>query len=230
MLLSTVACGPRTATIRVTIPDLAGVETPLAGIVVNFLPYDRDSILAQLESQAEPRPHTRELDSLFRAFRQPFVEYFRLASAADRARRARDSLIATLPPETARENPSVKLLADSVERLANQSVAARVALDRARAELWPRIEEYRRAVRQWEDSTFRDYSRSVRSRAVFANPVADTTDELGWATITLTDGAWWATTRSIDPGDPNAEWYWNIRIEGDTVLLDPRTGRRRPRY
>jgi hypothetical protein len=36
--------------------------------------------------------------------------------------------------------------------------------------------------------------------------------------------------RSWDATDPNAEWYWNIPVEDDTLLLSSRTARRQPRY
>jgi hypothetical protein len=30
--------------------------------------------------------------------------------------------------------------------------------------------------------------------------------------------------------DPNAEWYWNVPVQGDSLILSPENGRRRPRY
>ncbi len=225
-------CGPRTVTVRVSIPDLAGVETPLSGFTVSFLPYDRDSVLASLEAQAGPRPHQRELDSLFRAFRGPFLEYLLVSDSATRARGLRDSVLTTIDPAARDTSTVLRTLHATAGALGLRALAARAALDRARNELNPSITTYRKAVSAWDDSVFRDYRKVTRSLAdrIFANPVADTTDPLGWATVTLTDGDWWATARSIDPTDPNAEWYWNVRIDRDTVRLDPRTGRHRPRY
>jgi hypothetical protein len=34
----------------------------------------------------------------------------------------------------------------------------------------------------------------------------------------------------VGSGMGSVEWYWNAPIVGDTVLLDSRSGRRRPRY
>lgn len=213
LLILATACRSRTATIRVSIPDVDGIETPVPGLVVSFLPYNRDSIVTALEGKAGPRPNTRELDSLFHAFRGPFVEYLKATARLERLR-------------------SGGAPADSVTGAFRAMTTARSALDRAREQLWPAMTGFRAGVRQWEDSVFRDYALITRSMGerVFANPVADTTDSLGWATITLTNGRWWATARSIDPTDPNGEWYWNIAIAGDTVFLSPQTGRRRPRY
>ena len=207
------ACRARTATIRVSIPDLNGVETPVPGLVVSFLPYNRDSILTALEAKAAPRPRTRELDSLFLDFRTPFIAYLKANARLDSLR-------------------SGGAPAGSMAPAAESLSAARAALDRAREQLGPAMETSRAVVRQWEDSVYRDYSLITRSMGerVFANPVADTTDAVGWATITLTNGRWWATAHSIDPTDPNRQWYWNVAITGDTVFLSPQTGRRRPRY
>ncbi|MEZ4457283.1 MAG: hypothetical protein R2882_12170 [Gemmatimonadales bacterium] len=217
-------CQERVVTFRVSIPDLAGLETPVPDLIVTFLPYDRDSILRTLETGAPPRPHVGELDSLFRAFRTPFQRFLLLSDSAGRARQTADSVRAAgldpAAPETA------------AAALASRLAAARTTLDAARRELWPTITAYRQDVAAWEDSVYRDYRKVTRSQAdrIFATPVADTTDALGWGSAAITSARWWATARTVDPADPNREWYWNVRVEGDTVHLDPRTGRNRPRY
>ena len=67
---------PRDVAVRVSIPGPDSVETPVTGVGLIALPYDRDSVLAALEASARsPRPDTTALDSLFRAFRVPFVSY-----------------------------------------------------------------------------------------------------------------------------------------------------------
>lgn len=213
LLFLATACRPRTATIRVSIPDLDSIETPVPGLMVSFLPYNRDSIVSALEAKAGPRPHTRELDSLFQAFRVPFVEYLKATGRLGKLRLGNHA-------------------ADSIAIAAKAVTTTRSTLNRAREQLWPAMTTYRAVVQRWEDSVYRDYALITRSMGerIFANPVADTTDSLGWATITLTNGRWWATARSIDPTNPNGEWYWNVAIAGDTVFLSPQTGRRRPRY
>lgn len=52
----------------------------------------------------------------------------------------------------------------------------------------------------------------------------------GWAHFTLPAGDWWIYGRSWDATDPNAEWYWNLPVIDDTLLLSSRTGRQRRRY
>jgi hypothetical protein len=62
--------------------------------------------------------------------------------------------------------------------------------------------------------------------------VVDTTDAEGYATLRLPASAaiWWVSAGAWDVTDPNMSWYWNVKADADTVLLDSRTGRRRPRY
>src|ERR1051325_6361176 len=95
VLLALAGCGggPRRAAVRILVPDLEGSETPIAGVVLLALPYDRDSVLAALERRAPTsRPHTAELVSLFRAFRGPFLTFSRAAWRLERMTRQRDSL------------------------------------------------------------------------------------------------------------------------------------------
>lgn len=228
MLVTGAGCRQRTATVRVSIPNPEGIETPVPGMVVTFLPYDRDVVLGSLEAKAGPRPRARELDSLFGIFRQPFAAYLRLSDAVDRVGRARDSLAATRPAADA----DLRRLADSATRLAEAVRVARAALDRTRNATGATISAYREQTYAWERTAYADYDSLVKAMAsrIFANPVADTTDPAGWATIAITNGPWWVTAHSLDPADPNAEWYWNLRIDRDTIHLDPRTGRHRPRY
>jgi hypothetical protein len=228
LLAGSLGCRARTVAVRVSIPALDGAETPLPDLIVTFLPYDRDLLLADLEKQAGPRPRAAELDSLFALFRTPFAVYIRLSDQVSRIRLARDSVARLRGPT----DPATVAFADSADRLSARAIAARAALDRTRNAIWPTITKYREETRQWETAAFKDYSTRVKSQSsrIFANPVSDTTDAAGWTTVTLTDGTWWATAHSIDPIDPNAEWYWNVRIERDTVSLSPRTGRHRPRY
>jgi len=228
LLALVVSCsGPgREIAVEVRIPDPNGVLTPIPGMLVVALPYDRDSIVQALESRApEARPHTKALDSLFQAFQQPFAVYAQLAWREDRLRRTRDSL-ASAGADTA-------AFADSLARLAPELERARKLLDSARRSTWGRIEELRADVRRWEQATYTGYDTMVLTlaRDRMREGVADTTDAFGRAVFALDKSTWWIHARSPDPADPNAEWYWNLPVrEADTVLLSPATGRRRPRY
>ncbi|MFL5531004.1 MAG: hypothetical protein ACJ8BC_03375 [Gemmatimonadales bacterium] len=219
--------------VRVSIPDAESRETPAAGVGIVALPYDRDSILASLEARARtPRPQTATLDTLFAHFRGPFTRYTDVSYRASQLRDSLDRLRRGLDSGSGSGSPQLERLADSVRALDRQVARARSQLDRARVEFVSRSEAPRAAVRRWEDSTYRGYDSIVENlaRSQGRDAVTDTTGSTGWARFTLPAGHWWIYARAWDTSDPNAEWYWNVPVQEDTVLLSSRTGRRRPRY
>ena len=194
-------------TIKVTLPDMDGVETPASGIPVVALPYNRDSVLATLErAQGTPRPNTAALDSLFGAFRGPFLEHYRAGQALQAAR---DSVERGRLPESA--------LAARIARAERR----RAALESVRAAVGPRADSLRTAVRAWEDSTYRSFDSLVKDLAERARRQLR---------IPASRNEWYVTASSWDVTDPNMSWYWNMKLTGDTTVLDSRSGRRRPRY
>jgi hypothetical protein len=238
--LSVVACGrPRDVAVRVSIPGPDSLETPVTGVGLVALPYDRDSVLKSLERSARtPRPHVATLDSLFREFRGPFTDY---SAATFRLGKLRDSVagekaaLDSLPrnaPDYAVSYARFGRLSDTLKVARARAENARGALDRARSGFVARSESLRAEVRRWEDSTYRGYDSIVHNLAMRQNrePVTDTTGSDGWAHLRLQPGRWWIYARSWDATDPNAEWYWNVPVTADTLLLSSRTGRRQPRY
>jgi hypothetical protein len=218
----------RNVAVRVSIPNIDSIETPAAGVAVIALPYDRDSVLASLESRARtPRPPTVALDTLFARFRGPFTRYTKLSYTASGLRDSLDQL--RQDPEV---DPQARQLADSLARIEALAERARRELDQARVEFVGRSETLRAAVRDWEDSTYQGYDSIVErlSSAPAWEASTDTTDNTGWAHFSLRPGRWWLYARAWDTSDPNSEWYWNVPVEDDTVLLSSRTGERRPRY
>ncbi len=204
--------------VQVAIPDEYDVLTPLAGVRLTVLPYDRDSLLADLERSApSPRPSTARLDSLFQAFREPFGAY--LQASARHARLVRAS------------EAGASGAADSLAALAPRLEAARATLARARRELQPAIDSLRRQLAAWEDSAYRGYDSITAGlvRRPDRAAVVDTTGPAGWTDVLVPKGTWWVTARAVNVLDPNSEWYWNVRVTGDTIRLDPSNGRIRPR-
>lgn len=211
----------------------------MAGVGVVALPYDRDSILASLEARAAtPRPHTAALDSLFARFRGPFTAYTAATLAENDLR---DSVLLlqrrleSLPaqsPQHATVSALHRRLSDSLARMSSRTQRVRATLGRARAQFVGRSESLRAAVRLWEDSTYRGWDGLVESiaKARRREPMTDTTDATGWARFTLPPGEWWIYARAWDTGDPNSQWYWNVPVDRDTILLSSRSGERRPRY
>jgi hypothetical protein len=245
LLLSTViayvaACeSSKQVAVRVSIPDPGSTETPAAGVGVVALPYDRDSVLATLETRARsPRPHTGALDSMFGRFREPFTAY---TAASYAESELRDSLLRlqrrvdSLAPDAPDRGELIaqrNRLTDSLRRTSARATQARSALDRARAEFVSRSESLRAAVRLWEDSTYDGWDSIVEglAREQRRHPVTDTTDATGWAQFTLAPGRWWIYAQAWDTSDPNSKWYWNLPADRDTILLSSRNGRRQPRY
>lgn len=229
----------QTVAVRVSIPNADSVETPAAGVGIIALPYDRDSVIASLESRAPtPRPHSAELESLFAQFRGPFSTYTTLSLAVSEVRDSLETLRRSLDanpagsPERRSLADRVTRLSDSLRSLERRVTRSRVELERARSRFVSRSDTLRAAVRRWEDSTYQGYDSIVErlARVTGREPATDTTNQTGWARFTLPAGRWWLYARSWDPSDPNAEWYWNVPVGDDTVLLSSRTGERRPRY
>ena len=237
--LVVVACGPTEVHVRVAIPGADSALSPVPELPFVALPYDRDSVIAALEAQAPtPAPNTAALDSLFRAYRGPFSAYARTSLRVSRLQDSLSTIRAELDsiPRSASAYRSLYALftdmADSLTKAQAANAKAESALRQARQALGPRMEALRAARHQWEDSTYRGYDSITTALAKSRGlaPVADTTGPDGRATLRLLPGHWWIYARSWDAEDPNAEWYWNLPVAGDSIVLDPTTGTRRTRY
>jgi hypothetical protein len=162
-------------------------------------------------------------------------------ASVQRVERLRDSLdgmrsrLDSAPrntPEYREQYAAFSRLDDSLAGLRRASQRARQNLDRARVIFAERGDTLRARIRHWEDSTYRGYDSITRNLAARRrqDPRTDTTGADGWANFTLPAGDWWIYGRSWDATDPNAEWYWNLPVTDDTMLLSSRTGRQRRRY
>lgn len=225
--------------VRARIPAADGQLEPAPGVALVALPYDRDSIIAALAAKAaSPRPDVASLDTLFARFQRPFAAY---AVAAERAARLQDSLgrikatLDTMP----RRSPAYRMLYGTFVTLGSERATAdrqrdslQQALKRARAAFGAPSDSTRMALRAWEDSTYGDYEKITQelTRNAGRQPQADTTGVDGSVTLVLKGGRWWIYARTWDALDPNAEWYWNVPVKGDSITLSPENARRRPRY
>ena len=240
MLVALSGCDARReVVIQVELPDLEDTPTPVSGLPIVILPYDRDSLLGVLEAEAEtPRPHVALLDSLFGAFQEPYVAF---ATAAAKMDRYRDTLtvlkatLDTLPRESEPYRNGFQQFAvhsDSLEQAEREREAATRALERARTSFVPLSDSLRAEVRLWEAQTFAGYDTLVKNLVDETGRfgVSDTTDALGEAHVTLGRGPWWIYARAWNIRDPNSEWYWNVLVESDTVVLTSRNGSWLPTY
>lgn len=239
LFLSLAACDGREVTIEVAIPGPDSVDAPVARLGLVALSYDRDSVLRALEA-ANPRPATltRPLDSLFALFRVPFAAYARAAYDVQTRERALNLLgqrLDSLPRGSAEYDSLYRRFAagsDSLARARDRRDQAQRTLAVARNRLGPTLDSLRGLMARWEDSTYREYA-SITARlssSLGREAIADSTDAWGKATLKLPAGDWWIYAHSWDAWDPNSQWYWNVPVTGDRVVLDRTTGRRTPRY
>jgi hypothetical protein len=239
LVLVLAACGGREVQVKVAIPGADSVDAPVANLPLVVLSYDRDSIIALLESKApSPAPITQRLDPLFRAFQGPFHAY---VTASLAVARAQDSLallksrLDSMPrsaPDYAWLYRRFSALSDTLTARSQLRDRAQAVLRRARDTLAAPIDSLRGLMSRWQDSTYRGYDSIVGrlNTVIGRQPIPDTTEADGSVTIRLPNGDWWIYARSWDADDPNAEWYWNLPIRGSKVVLDRTTGKRRARY
>ena len=213
--------GGRTVAVRVSIIGPDSAESPVPGVVLTAVPFDRDSIFRALDARARTsRPHVAELDSLFALYRAPFVA---LAAASEAASALRDSI--TAGGDTA-------ALRARLSAAETRAADARRALETVRSANDARVDSLRRSVVQWENSTYRDYDSiaNTRLRLTGRDVRGDTTGADGWTRVRVPAGRWWIYGTSWDVTDPNRYWYWNMPVAGDTIRLTSRNGVQRPRY
>ena len=182
-------------------PDRDSAETPVTGVGLVALPYDRDSVLAPARARAPDAPpgYGARWRASFSAFRGPFTAYTATASppasCATRSPAQGPARLAAarIGRATARRYAVFGRLTDSL-------VALRARAEQRAARARPGPRRVRRAqrhpprgMRQWEDSTYQGYDSLVQSprRAAAREPVTDTTGADGWATSPSTPGRWW---------------------------------------
>ncbi len=238
-VLALAACGPRDTVLRVTIRDFDGHLAPVPHLPLVILPYNRDSVLAALATHGiAGRPGTHELDSLFAAVRQPFATLLR---ETDLDRHLRDSL-ETLRQQTGAEprgSARYKQLylafataVDSLNAVEHRLVDANRAAAVVYKQHGARLDQLKLAVTRWEDSTFRRYDSTVTalSGKLGRQRREIVTGADGRVAIRLSEGPWWVYARAPDPADPNAAWYWNLPLRGDSIELGPASAEHRPCY
>lgn len=238
--LTLAACNNgREVQVEVSIPGPDSVDAPLAHVQLVALPYDRDSIIRVLQGDRQRPPLlVAQLDSLYTRFRKPFGAYAILAYKVQTQNREQAYLrqrLDSLP----RNTPAYDSLYQSFTRMADSIKAARKLRDRAqeelalaRIDLGPAMDSLRKIMVRWEDSTYRGYDSITKKlgTVIGREPFTDSTGADGTVKLSLPGGAWWIYVRSWDAWDPHSEWYWNVPVTSERVVLDKTTGRRRPRY
>ncbi|HWA16118.1 MAG TPA: hypothetical protein VG817_06790 [Gemmatimonadales bacterium] len=239
LALAACAGGGREVQVEVNIPGPDSVDAPLAHLTLVALPYDRDSVLRALQGDRQRPPEiVARLDTLYARFRKPFGAYANLAYKVQTLERTNaflrlklDSLPRSAPAYDSLYQQFTRR-ADSIKATRQQRDRAQEELALARIDLGPTIDSLRRILVRWEDSTYRGYDSITKKLGdvIGRQPFTDSTRADGKVTLRLGPGPWWIYARSWDAWDPHSEWYWNVPVTGERVLLDKNTGRRRPRY
>jgi hypothetical protein len=215
------------------------VDAPVAHLVFVALPYDRDSVISVLEARnPQPAEITRRLDSLFQIFRDPFIAYARQAYRVQslEARLARMRLRMDSLPRSSPVYDSLyrayATVSDSVPPAKRRRDDTQRRMGEVRNAIAPAVDTLRQAMARWKDSTYQGYDSitKVLGSGIGREPISDSTGRDGKVTLRLPRGEWWIYARSWDAWDPNSEWYWNVRVTGDRVVLDRASGKRLPRY
>jgi hypothetical protein len=215
------------------------VDAPLEHLALVALPYDRDSVIAALEARyPRPAPITRRLDSLFQEFRGPFTTYAREAYRVQ-SLEARLGRLKLRMDSLSRASPLYDSLyrafavgSDSLAAARRRKDATQNQLAVTRNQLGPAMDSLHRQMAQWKDSAYRGYDSITKAlgSGLGREPLSDSTGRNGTASLRLPRGDWWIYARSWDPWDPNREWYWNVKVTSDRVVLDRASGRQIPRY
>jgi hypothetical protein len=233
------ACTGREIRVDVAIPGPDSVDAPVAHLGLVALPYDRDSLLKALAaSHPEPTSLTRPLDSLFRAYRGPFTTYATLSFQVQRQEhrlaqlRLRLDSLSRASSEYGSLYRSFATGSDSLAELHRRRDQAQRVLAEARHRLTPAIDSLRQLHARWQGEAYHGYDSITKllGTGIGREPRADSTGGDGTVRLHLPPGDWWIYARSWDTWDPYSEWYWNVPVTGDRVVLDRSTGRRLPRY
>lgn len=230
------ACGS-SVTVEVLSEGPEG-PTPVSGLEVQFLPYDRDSVFVSLAAAAPtPEPQMpadlqtqrdsvlvlqevwRDLETRWNAVRDSLRQLSDQLSGMDSRSREYVQLYQRFSPMEGRER--------SLNRQRQEAFDVFTALQEAAS---ARVDSFVVVLTAWEDQAFESYPdvESDLLAALGQDVVFDTTGAEGRVTTSLGDGDWWVHARvSAALG----ELYWNVPVAGaDTVRLTPQNADLRQVY
>lgn len=223
------ACGGGDITLQV-LTEGADELRPVADLPVEFLPFDRDSLFADLAAAAgEPEPQVPA--QLRQEFDSVLVLQEAWTVAEGRWNEVRDSL-RQLSERMRRMDQRAREYRPLFERF-NAMEAREGSLNRLRASAFERftslqetnqrrLDSVRAVIETWEDIAFQNYA-DVEAELLddLGREIAyDTTDATGSLTRRLPGGTWWVHARVAIPA---GELYWNVPTDAstDTLRLSP---------
>lgn len=225
------ACGGSQVAVHVADENPQGELQPQEDVVVDFLPYDRDSIFQALESQAaEPRP---EIPDTLRSLYSEIIERQEEWRSAERQwQQWRDSLKALSSAMEGMNESSAEYkqmysaftdLEPKVQALNQQKNDAFQAFDSLQTRTLNFADSIQALRDTWAQTAYEGYIEITDSivQARGREVVVDTTDAGGWVNVTLPGGQWWVHARTSRPFE---EVYWNVPLDPaqtDTLRLTP---------
>lgn len=240
LALAATACGGGEVTVQVLTEGPEDQLHPEQNLVLEFLPYDRDSIFDALTAAAaEPEPEVpQELLAAFDSVRTRQEEWRQAdsewAEVRDELKRLSDRLQGMDP--RSRQYRELFNRFEALERreraLDRQKAGAFQAFTSLQQSVLARRDSIQAVYEAWADVAFEEYVEiedgllEARGREIFQ----DTTNAEGTVTRRLPRGTWWVHARI--PVGMFDELYWNEPFQPgqvDTVRLTPENALRRIR-
>lgn len=242
------ACGGTDVVVQAAVKGLSATDTassqassPLTGVEVHLVPYDRDVIFDSLTAAAaEPEPQVP--DSLLQLQQRIADANLEYQQATQKWNQSRDSLkvlndrLNTL----SRASAEYRLLFRDFDDLETEVNRLQKEMDQSFADFSnlqkrfvSQAEQIRLRRNQWADEAFRSVDSVIDARLATMDRVelVDTTDANGIARFKkVKDGKWWVYARYELPYE---ELYWNVPTtpEGDVaeVQLNRQNAQTRPK-
>ena len=237
------ACGGGEVVVQAQLEGEGGEPTPLSGVEVRALPYDRDVIFDSLRT-ASPTPEPQIPDTLMQLQEEIAAAQAENQQAEARWNAARDSLTRINEQMRGLSQRSAQyrlLYTDFTEQEAREAAAKRqmdqafARFDALQKRFTSQAEQIRVQRQNWGDQAYAsvDSVIALRLEALDREELADTTDASGMARFpSIETGEWWIHARYDLPFE---ELYWNVPIQvqrGDPlqVILNRSNAQVRPKF
>lgn len=227
------ACGGGEVTLQLQAEGSEDELVPVENHVVNFAPYDRDSIFEAMAERAEtPEPSVPA--ELRETVDSVLVLQDQWRTAERRWQQLRDSLqsmkerldqLDTRSREYFRLFRQWEEVEERVGVLERRKNVAFQQFDGLQQEAIRQADSVEAVISAWENEAFRGYMEitdSIMASRGVDEMIQDTTDARGIVTRSLPGGAWWVY--SFYEPSPFEEIYWNCRVQPgsqDTLRLTP---------
>jgi hypothetical protein len=231
-VLLAAGCGS-SVTVVVTTEGADGPEAQ-ANVPIQVLPFNRDSVFDALDTQAStPRP---QMSAELQAERERVNDLQAQWQSVNREwADARDNLqqLSTRLQNMDSRDPDYRRLFDQfnqgesvVNRLTRELDSSFEAFTNAQEAVAVATDSFKIVRDLWEDEAYAGYFDIQTQLLGGAEVLEDTTDASGHASVSISGGDWWVSSRL-----PTAagELYWNVLVSGDTVTLNESNGVTRDR-